>query len=114
MQKLLQLNLLVHRFFPVVVLVPHKIQGIGAGFIPEVMDTGIVDEIITIENDEAFETTRQVAKSEGLLVGISSGAVLCAALKEARKPENAGKNIVVLLLIREKDIYRHHYLNFKL
>ena len=56
-----------------------------------------VDEIITIENDEAFETTRQVAKSEGLLVGISSGAVLCAALKEARKPENAGKNIVVLL-----------------
>ena len=76
---------------------PHKIQGIGAGFIPEVMDTGIVDEIITIENDEAFETTRQVAKSEGLLVGISSGAVLCAALKEARKPENAGKNIVVLL-----------------
>ena len=76
---------------------PHKIQGIGAGFIPEVMDTSIVDEIITIGNNEAFETTRQVAKSEGLLVGISSGAVLCAALKEARKPENAGKNIVVLL-----------------
>ena len=76
---------------------PHKIQGIGAGFIPEVMDTSIVDEIVTIGNNEAFETTRQVAKSEGLLVGISSVAVLCAALKEARKPENAGKNIVVLL-----------------
>ena len=76
---------------------PHKIQGIGAGFIPKVMDISVVDEIITIENEEAFDTTRKVAATDGLLVGISSGAVISAAFKVAQRPENKGKNIVVLL-----------------
>jgi len=75
----------------------HKIQGIGAGFIPKVFDRTIVDEIITVENEEAFEATREVGKSDGLLIGISSGAALVAAKKVALRPENAGKNIVVLL-----------------
>lgn len=76
---------------------PHKIQGIGAGFIPKVMDMSLVDEIIKVGNEEAFETAREVAKSDGLLVGISSGAVLWAATELAKRPENAGKRIVVLL-----------------
>lgn len=76
---------------------PHKIQGIGAGFIPEVMDLNIVDEIIKIQNDDAFETARKVAKTDGLLVGISSGAALYAATELAKRPEYEGKNIVVLL-----------------
>lgn len=76
---------------------PHKIQGIGAGFVPEVFDRSVVDEIITVGNDEAFETARDVATAEGLLVGISSGAALYAATQVALRPEFAGKNIVVLL-----------------
>ncbi len=76
---------------------PHAIQGIGAGFIPDVLDTKIYDEIMVVENDEAFEYGREMAKIEGVLVGISSGAALCAAVKAAQRPENKGKNIVVLL-----------------
>ena len=76
---------------------PHKIQGIGAGFIPKVMDMSLVDEIIKVGNEDAFETAREVAKSDGLLVGISSGAALWAATELAKRPENAGKRIVVLL-----------------
>jgi cysteine synthase A len=76
---------------------PHKIQGIGAGFIPKVMDMSLVDEIIKVGNEEAFETAREVAKSDGLLVGISSGAALWAATELAKRPENSGKRIVVLL-----------------
>lgn len=76
---------------------PHKIQGIGAGFIPKVLDTKVYDEIITIENDDAFEEGRRFAVSEGVLVGISSGAALKAADIIASRPENKGKNIVALL-----------------
>lgn len=76
---------------------PHKIQGIGPGFVPEVFDRSVVDEIITIKNEDAFETSRKLAKSEGLLVGISSGAATFAATQLANRPENKGKTIVVLL-----------------
>ena len=75
----------------------HKIQGIGAGFVPKVLNTSIYDEIITIENDDAFEEGRRFGVSEGVLVGISSGAALKAATILAQRPENKGKNIVVLL-----------------
>ncbi|WP_167958670.1 cysteine synthase A [Anaerosporobacter faecicola] len=76
---------------------PHKIQGIGAGFIPEVMNLDIVDEIFKVENEDAFTASRAVAKQEGLLVGISAGAAIHAATEIAKRPENKGKNIVVLL-----------------
>ncbi len=75
----------------------HGIQGIGAGFVPEVLDTEIYDEVITVENDDAFEVGRLIGKSEGILVGISSGAAAWAAIELAKRPENEGKNIVVLL-----------------
>lgn len=75
----------------------HKIQGIGAGFVPEVLNTGIYDEIIKVENDDAFAAGRLLAKKEGVLVGISSGAALHAAVQLARRPENKGKTIVALL-----------------
>lgn len=75
----------------------HKIQGIGAGFVPAVLDTSIYDEIIAVENEDAFAMGKRIGKSEGVLVGISSGAAVWAALKIAKRPENKGKNIVVLL-----------------
>lgn len=75
----------------------HKIQGIGAGFIPEALNTEIYDEIITVENEDAFATGRLIGKKEGILVGISSGAAVWAAVELAKRPENNGKTIVVLL-----------------
>ena len=76
---------------------PHKIQGIGAGFVPKVLDTTVYDEIIPIENEAAFATGKEVGRTEGILVGISSGAALNAAIQVAQRPENEGKTIVVLL-----------------
>jgi cysteine synthase A len=76
---------------------PHKIQGIGAGFLPEVLDQSIIDDIVTVTNEDAFETARQAAKQEGILCGISSGAAIWAALEVAGRPESAGKTIVVIL-----------------
>ncbi len=75
----------------------HKIQGIGAGFVPDVLNTGIYDEIIAVSNEDAFETGRLISKREGILVGISSGAAVFAAIKLAKRPENEGKTVVVLL-----------------
>ncbi len=76
---------------------PHKIQGIGAGFVPATYNAAVVDEVITVTNDDAIRTSRELARSEGLLVGISAGAAVYAATQLAQKAENAGKNIVVVL-----------------
>jgi cysteine synthase A len=76
---------------------PHKIQGIGAGFVPEILDTDIYDEVIAVENEDAFKMGRMLGMKEGILVGISSGAALFGAIEEAKKEENKGKNIVVIL-----------------
>ena len=76
---------------------PHKIQGIGAGFVPEILNTDVYDEIIKVENEDAFEAGRLVGRSEGVLVGISAGAAVHAGIELAKRPENKGKTIVVLL-----------------
>ena len=76
---------------------PHKIQGIGAGFVPAILNTNIIDEIMPVENEDAFAASKIIAKMEGVLVGISSGAALHAAIETARKPENKDKVIVVIL-----------------
>ncbi|MGI6778194.1 MAG: pyridoxal-phosphate dependent enzyme, partial [Acetivibrionales bacterium] len=75
----------------------HKIQGIGAGFVPDILNTSIIDEIYNVRSEEAFETSRSLAKTEGLLIGISSGAAAFAATELAKRPENKDKTIVVLL-----------------
>ena len=75
----------------------HKIQGIGAGFVPDILNTKIYDEVIAVENEDAFATAKELAKTEGVLTGISSGAALYAAIQLAKRPENKGKNIVALL-----------------
>jgi cysteine synthase A len=76
---------------------PHKIQGIGAGFVPAILDREVIDDVVTVSNEDAFQTARLVADQEGILCGISSGAAVWAALQVARRPENAGRRIVVIL-----------------
>jgi len=76
---------------------PHKIQGIGAGFVPKVLNTGIIDEIITVKADDAFVTARRLAREEGILCGISAGANVWAAIEVAKRPENDGKTIVTII-----------------
>ena len=76
---------------------PHKIQGIGAGFVPDVLDQSLLDDVVTVSNDDAFETSRQMSKLEGIVCGISSGAATKAALEVARRPESGGKTIVVII-----------------
>jgi cysteine synthase A len=76
---------------------PHKIQGIGAGFVPAILDREVIDDVVTVSNEDAFQTARLVADREGILCGISSGAAVWAALQVARRPENAGRRIVVIL-----------------
>ena len=76
---------------------PHKLQGLGAGFVPDVLDTKVYDEVLPVGNEEAFAMGRRIGRTEGILVGISSGAALWAAVEVARRPENRGKTIVVLL-----------------
>jgi cysteine synthase A len=76
---------------------PHPLQGIGAGFVPDVLDTEVYDEVVRVTNQDAFDTARRVARQEGLLVGISSGAALWAAVQIANRPENAGKLIVTII-----------------
>jgi cysteine synthase A len=76
---------------------PHKIQGIGAGFVPDVLEQSLLDDVVTVSNDDAFETARQLAKLEGIVCGISSGAAVKAALEVARRPESGGKTIVVVI-----------------
>jgi cysteine synthase A len=76
---------------------PHPMQGIGAGFIPEILNTKIYDEVVRVKNDDALDTARRMAKEEGLLVGISSGAAVWAGLQVARRPENAGKLMIVII-----------------
>ena len=76
---------------------PHKLQGIGAGFVPEVLNTSIIDEVFRVKSEEAFEASRKLAAAEGILAGISSGAALHAATEAAKRSDSTGKNIVVLL-----------------
>ena len=76
---------------------PHKIQGIGAGFVPEILDTGLIDEVIRIGNDTAFRTAQKAARMEGLPVGISSGAAIAAGLEVGGRPDMEGKNIVIIV-----------------